>query len=274
MSIRDSGARWKDSEMPYADIPGGRLWFKDLGGSGTPVVFLHAASGTSDSWGLQEPVFAEAGYRCVAYDRRNWGRSESTSPSGGPGSASDDLEALAVHLGLSRFHLVSTAAGGIVGLDYALEFPQRVISLVVSSSFTGVQDQSYLEVQHRLRPPEIQNLPIVLREVGPSYRAINPEGTARWLEIEESSRHEIGPEAAQLPKSPMTYARLATMKTPVLMLAGEADLLAPPAMMRVVADHIPGCRFETIPEAGHAAFWEQPAIWNRLVLEFIRGHRA
>ena len=155
-----------------------------------------------------------------------------------------------------------------------MEYPQRVISLVVSSSFTGVQDPSYLDVLHRLRPPEIQDLPIVLREVGPSYRAINPEGTARWLEIEEGSRHQISPEEAQSPRSPMTYARLATMKTPVLMLSGGADLLSPPAMMRLVAEHIPGCRFETVPEAGHAAFWEQPEVWNRLVLEFIGGHPA
>ena len=263
--------------MPYADIPGGRLWFKEFGRYGTPVVFLHAASGTSDSWGQQEEVFTGAGYRCITYDRRNWGRSESLKPlgpAGEPGSASDDLEALAVHLGLGRFHLVATALGGIIGLDYTLEYPERVISLVVSSSFTGVQDPSYLEVQHRLRPPEIQNLPIVLREVGPSYRAINPEGTARWLEIEEGSRHLISPEEAQSPRSPMTYARLAKMETPVLMLAGEADLLSPPAMMRLVADHIPDCRFETIPEAGHAAFWEQPEIWNGLVLEFIGEHPA
>ena len=262
--------------MPYADIPGVRLWFTDTGGAGdkTPVVFLHAASGTTDSWVHQEPAFIEAGFRCIAYDRRNWGRSESVGSAGGPGSASDDLEALADHLGLGRFHLVATAAGGIVGLDYAMEYPQRVISLVVSSSFTGVQDPSYLEVQHRLRPPEIQNLPIVLREVGPSYRAVNPEGTARWLQIEESSRHVISSVAAQSPRSPMTYARLATMQTPVLMLAGQADLLSPPAMMRLVSEHIPECRFETIPEAGHAAFWEQPQIWNGLVLEFIGGCRA
>ena len=68
--------------MPYADIPGGRLWFKETGRHGTPVVFLHAASGTSDSWGLQEPAFIEAGYRCVAYDRKNWGRSKSITPAG------------------------------------------------------------------------------------------------------------------------------------------------------------------------------------------------
>ena len=255
--------------MPYADIPGARLWFKETGRHGTPVVFLHAASGTNDSWGLQEPAFNEAGYRCIAYDRKNWGRSESVTPAG---SAGDDLEALAQHLGLNRFHLVCTALGGIIGLDYTVEYPDRVISLTVSSSFTGVTDQSYLDVQTRLRPPEISNLPIELREVGPSYRAVNPEGVAEWLRIEESSRHEITHEEGQSPRSPMTYARLAAMQIPVLMLTGGADLLSPPAMMKLVADHIPNCRFEVVPEAGHAAFHEEPEVWNKLVLKFIGQH--
>ena len=255
--------------MPYADIPGARLWFKETGQHGTPVVFLHAASGTNDSWGLQEPAFIESGYRCIAYDRKNWGRSESVTPAG---SAGDDLEALAQHLGLNRFHLVCTALGGIVGLDYTVEYPDRVISLTVSSSFTGVTDQSYLDVQTRLRPPEISKLPIELREVGPSYRAVNPEGVAEWLRIEESSRHEITPEEGQSPRSAMTYARLAAMQTPVLMLTGGADLLSPPSMMKLVADHIPNCRFEVVPEAGHAAFHEEPEVWNKLVLEFIGQH--
>lgn len=260
--------------MPYADIPGVRIWYTDTGGDGTPVVLLHAASGTTESWVYQEPVFTAAGYRCIAYDRRNWGRSETTNPAGEPGSASDDLEALAEHLGLDRFHVVATALGGIIGLDYTVEYPQRVISLTVSSSFTGVQDESYLAVQKQLRPPEISNLPITLREVGPSYRAINGAGTARWLEIEEGSRHQISPEAAQVARSPMTYARLEAMQTPTLMLTGQADLLSPPAVMRLVTEHIPGCQFDTIPEAGHAAFWEQPEIWNGLVLEFIKSHPA
>jgi len=253
--------------MPYTEIPGARLWFKDSGGQATPVVFLHAASGTSDSWYLQEPTFIAAGYRCIAYDRKNWGHSESLTPAG---SAADDLEALAQNLELNRFHLVCTALGGIIGLDYTVEKPERVISLTVSSSFTGVIDKSYQEVQARLRPPEISNLPIVLREVGPSYQVENPEGVAIWLEIEERSRHEISPDMAQVPNSPMTYARLSNITTPVLFLSGGADLLSPPAMMKLVADQIPNCRFKVVPEAGHAAFHERPEIWNRLVLDFLR----
>jgi pimeloyl-ACP methyl ester carboxylesterase len=52
-------------------------------------------------------------------------------------------------------------------------------------------------------------------------------------------------------------------------LVGEADKTTPPALMRMLAAHIPKCEFATVPEAGHAAFSEQPNVWNRQVLAFI-----
>ena len=162
--------------MPYLSLPGVELWYEDAGGPGTPVVLLHAASGTCESWEYQVPAFATAGYRCITYDRRTWGKSEATNPEHQPGFAGDDLHALIEHLSLERAHLVGTAAGGIPSLDYALTHPERVRSLVAANTIGGVQDEVYLEVQRRLRPPEIQNLPVELRELGPSYRGTNPEG--------------------------------------------------------------------------------------------------
>lgn len=260
--------------MPSLALPGVDLWYNDTGGTGTPVIFLHAASGTCESWVYQLPVFTAAGYRCITYDRRGWGRSQPTATSEPPGFASDDLHALANHLNLQRFHLVATAAGGISGLDYALLHPERVRSLVVANSIGGVQDAAYLEVQHRLRPPQIQALPVELRELGPSYRGLNPEGTERWVAIERASRPQGTHGPGQPLRHPMTLARLETIQVPVLILAGEADLISPPALMRLLAAPLPQCRFETIPEAGHAAFWEQPERWNRLVLEFIGQHQT
>jgi len=260
--------------MAYAELPGVNLWVTDTGGPGSPVIFLHAASGTSESWGYQEPAFTAAGYRCICYDRRGWGRSQMAPADGDPGNVSDDLHGLAEHLGLERFHLVATAAGGIVGLDYTLSYPKRVRSLVIATTIGGVEDPDYQDVQHRLRPSEIQALPVELRELGPSYRGLNPEGTRRWIDIERSSR-PAGHDGPRQPlKQPMTYARLATMQVPVLAIAGGADLLSPPALMRLLVAHLPGSQFVTIPEAGHAAFWEQPERWNRLVLEFIDRYRA
>ncbi|ETX00719.1 MAG: hypothetical protein ETSY2_38590 [Candidatus Entotheonella gemina] len=259
--------------MAYATLPGVRLWYTDTGGSGSPMIFLHAASGTSESWVYQEPAFTAAGYRCICYDRRGWGRSQSVTPDN-PGNVSDDLHGLADHLDLGRFHLVATAAGGIIGLDYALSYPERVRSLVIATTIGGVEDPGYLEVQHRLRPVEIQGLPVELRELGPGYRGLNPEGTRRWIDIEWSSRPEGHDGPRQPLKQPMTYARLETLQVPVLAIAGGADLLSPPALMRLLVAHLPGSQFEILPEAGHAAFWEQPEPWNRLVLDFVGRHQA
>jgi pimeloyl-ACP methyl ester carboxylesterase len=258
--------------MPYTELPGVHLWYEDSGGNGVPVVMMHAASGTCESWVYQLPAFTAAGYRCIAYDRRGWGRSR-TDPTGEqPGYMSDDLHGLADHLRLDRFHIAATAAGGIGGLDYALAHPERVRSLVVADSIGGVQDPEYLEVQHRLRPPEIQALPWELRELSAGYRGVNPEGTRRWMEIERGSRPEGAQGPAQPPRTPRTLARLETIQVPTLVLVGEADLVSPPALMRLLAAHILNCQFATVPEAGHAAHWEQPENWNRIVLEFISRH--
>jgi pimeloyl-ACP methyl ester carboxylesterase len=258
--------------MPYAELPGVHLWYHDTGGNGAPVVFMHAASGTCDSWVHQLPTFSAAGYRCITYDRRGWGRSRPDLRGEQPGYVSDDLHGLADHLGLDRFHLVATAAGGIGGLDYALAHPERARSLVVADSIGGVQDPEYLEVQHRIRPREIQGLPVELREVSAGYRGVNPEGTRRWMEIEHASRQEGTEGPRQPPRHRLTLSLLETLRVPTLVLVGEADLLTPPALMRLLAAHIPNCQFATLPEAGHAAHWEQPEIWNRLVLECIGQH--
>ena len=154
----------------------------------------------------------------------------------------DDFHALVESLSLESTHLVATATGGITALDYALTHPQRVRSLVAANTIGGVQDEPYLEVQRRLRPPEIQNLPVELRELSPSYRGTNPEGTRQWLEIEQGSRPD-GPVPAQPLRQPITYARLHGMQIPTLVLSGEADLLSPPALMRMLAAHIPTSRF-------------------------------
>ena len=257
--------------MPYVSLPGVDLYYEDTGGPGTPVVFLHAATGTCDGWIHQLPAFTAAGYRCIAYDRRTWGHSRPTAPEHQPGSAGDDLHALVESLSLDPVHLLATAAGGITALDYALTHPQRVRSLVAANTIGGVQDESYLEVQNRLRPPEIQDLPVELRELGPSYRGTNPEGTRRWLEIEQASRPG-GAVPTQPLRQPITYARLRSMTVPTLVLSGEADMLSPPALMRMLAAGIPTSRFVSLPEAGHAGFWERPQVWNGLVLEFIGQH--
>jgi pimeloyl-ACP methyl ester carboxylesterase len=255
----------------YADLPGLRIWYGDTGGNGVPVVFLHAATGSVRVWEHQIPVVAKAGYRFVAYDRRGFGRTvvDSSSP---PGTGADDLLSLMNHLGIDRFHLVGTAAGAFVAIDFALSFPQRLRTLVVANSIGGVQDDDYLAMGRRMRPPEFNALPPEFRELGPSYRASNPSGTERWMELERISRAAGPAPPAQTLRNRITFSALESIKVPTLLLTGDADLYAPPAVLRLFAVRIKGSESIVVPESGHSAYWEQPEVFNRAVLEFLRKH--
>jgi pimeloyl-ACP methyl ester carboxylesterase len=256
----------------HAELPGVKLWYKDTGGSGVPVVFVHAATGSSRVWEYQIPAFTKSGFRVIAYDRRGYGRTV-IDPSGvQPGTGADDLQALLNHLRIDRFHLVGTAAGGFVAWDYALSFPQRLRSLVVANSIGGVQDEDYLEMGRRIRPAQFNALPPEFRELGPSYRVANPEGTRRWMELEHTSRAEGPPPPAQTMRNRITFSLLEGIKVPTLLLTGDADLFVPPAVLRMFATRIKNSQSVIVPEAGHSSYWEQPEIFNRSVLDFIRKH--
>jgi len=256
----------------YAELPGARIFYIDTGGSGVPVVFLHAATGSSRVWEYQIPVFTAAGYRVVAFDRRGWGRTVVDPAGPQPSTGADDLRGLLDHLGVDRVHLVSTAAGAFVALDFAVSFPQRVRSLVIANTIGGVQDADFLEMGRRLRPPQFDALPPEFRELGPTYRAANPEGTRRWMELEKISRPD-GPRApAQSMRNRMTFSLLESIRLPALLLTGGADLYAPPPVMALFAARIRGSESLVVPDAGHSTYWEQPEVFNRVVLNFIGKH--
>jgi pimeloyl-ACP methyl ester carboxylesterase len=56
------------------------------------------------------------------------------------------------------------------------------------------------------------------------------------------------------------------------LITGGADLYAPPPILRLFAARIKGAQSVVVPEAGHSTYWEQPEVFNRAVLEFIRKH--
>jgi pimeloyl-ACP methyl ester carboxylesterase len=247
------------------DIAGARIAYDDSGGAGPAVVLLHAGTGSRRAWRHQTPAFSGAGLRVVAYDRCGHGSTEGA----GSGVAAQDLLALLDVLKISKAHFVATAAGAIVALDFALSHPMRVAKLVLANTHAGIQDEGYVALQKRLRPsPQFDTLPPDVKELGPSYRAANPDGTEQWIALEQAARHKG---ALTLPKTMtrITFDALATLAAPTLLLTGDADLYMPPPVLRMIAQHIPGATTAVVPECGHSAFWEQPALFNKLVLDFL-----
>ena len=260
------------SRGAHADLPGVRLWYIDSGGAGAPVVLLHPNTGTSAAWQPQIAGFSQAGYRVIAFDRRGFGNSLADPASGQDGgSIAGDLDALADRLGLEPFHLLGVAGGGFAALDYAAWRPQRLRSLIVGSSTGAFEDKEIQDFIARIAIPEIRKQSAHYREIGASYRGANPEGTRRWIEIEERSRQPGAPFQPAL-RTPNTLAKIAAIPTPTLVIAADADLLAPPALMRMWAAHLRRHEWAVVHDAGHAMAWEQPGAFNDKVLDFIRRY--
>jgi pimeloyl-ACP methyl ester carboxylesterase len=249
-----------------AQVPGSQLWYWDTGGQGAPIVLLHPATGSGLIWGYQQPVFAKAGYRVIGYSRRGYINSAPFDRNNA-GIGSEDLRALVDHLGLGRFHLVASAAGGSIASDFTFSYQPRLLSLTISSNSFGVRDGEIAKAAAFIRPKGWDDMPAEFRELGPSYRAANPEGVKAWMELEHKSL--IGREFRQPLKNEITQARLKELKLPVLLIAGAADMSTPPSMSRMIAAEIVGSRVAFIPESGHSTYWEQPELFNRAVLDHV-----
>lgn len=253
----------------FVDLPDVRLAYWDTGGSGDPVILLHAGTGSLAVWEHQRDAFAAAGFRVLAYSRR--GHLGSTcGPEDAPGTGSGDLLALADRLGIGRFHAVGTAAGAIVAADAALSCPARLRSVTLACTILGVEDAAYRAMSEGLRPAGFAAMPADFRELGPSYRVANPDGVARWLALEH--RAIPGRRVVQRSASRITWDALSRLAVPCLLVAGDADLWSPPAMLRLFAQHVPHDQAVVIAEAGHSAHWEQPTAFNAAVLGFLARH--
>jgi pimeloyl-ACP methyl ester carboxylesterase len=253
----------------FAELPDGRLWYWDTGGGGEAIVLLHPNSGSALTWPYQQPVFARAGYRVVAYSRRGHHRSSPVPPEN-PGSGSTDLHAIVDWLGLGAFHLVAAAGGCSHALDYAHSHPERLSSVVLCGGRGGIDDEEYQALTTSLLPEGFEQMPPEFRELGPSYRAANPDGVRAW--VEQHGMAVTGNREGQEAVNRVTWMSLGGLRVPVLLMTGDADLYIPPSLLRSFAAAIPGSEMMLFPEAGHAIYWEQPERFNRAVLDFLARH--
>ena len=255
----------------HIDVAGARLWYWDTGGDGPPVVLLHPATGSGLVWEYQQPVFAKAGYRVIGYSRKNYVRSKITDPENVESDV-EDLFRLVQALRLDKFHAVGLAAGGGIVMEYSIAHPKTLLTMTIACSLGRVNDNAYRRASSALRPPSFYNLSAELRELGPCYRAANPNGVSRWVALAKQARLDKRFLSGPRRQLDVTWSKLAATKIPTLFLGGDADLYTPPPMLKYLHDHLPGSEMVIIHGCGHSAYWEQPEAFNFKVMNFLKRH--
>lgn len=251
----------------YVEIPGARICYSDTRGAGECVVLSHPASQSSLAWEHQLPALTAAGYRVMAYSRRGFYRSVATNTQD-RGTEVGDFVAVLDALGIDRAHIVGAAAGGGVAMRLAASHPGRLRSLVLAGSIVAPDEPDWRQLYDGLGIAAVKNhVSTAFIELGPSYRASNREGTRRFAELSVLARPDgevRQPSGVELKWSAMEKTRI-----PTLLVTGEADLYAPPPLQRMIASHLPVHEVKTLREVGHAPYWETPAAFNAILLDFL-----
>ena len=251
--------------MPKAAINGIDLYYETKG-DGPAVVFAHGAGGNHLSWWQQVPVLSER-YRCVTFDHRGFGQSLVPPDAPGRDAFVEDLQGLLDHLSIDKAFLVAQSMGGLTCLGFALAHPGRTLGLVLADTTGGIGEPEVVDVIRRRDYPA----DLMLRALGPGFPEREPAKAFLYAQINGMNPpREPEPNGfltGEGPKAP----ELAAMQVPTLLVAGDHDVLMPPPALQAAQKLIPGSRLEMVPGGGHSVYFEQPGLFNRLVLEFFAG---
>ena len=262
--------------MPKVSVNGLKLYY-EIEGDGAPVVLIPGFAAGRWIWFKQAEDLSR-NFRVVIFDPR--GVSASDKPEGAQtiGLLADDIAHLLQTIGIASAHIVGASFGGFVAQEFALKYPTMTQKLVLCcTSFGGPN--------HVLPAPETLQALVSTKGLNSEDRmranlllAFTPEYVRTQVaEVDHivhlRATNEV-PEHIYLSQlqAAMNFnaeSRLAEIKSPTLVLSGDADVIVPVQNSRNLAERISGARLQIVKGGSHTFFIEQAGEFNRIVTEFL-----
>lgn len=264
--------------MPFYEHDHRKLYFEEAGNGHVPLLLIPGLSTDYSCWaGCYGQWLTD--YRLIMPDPRGAGRSE---PGDKPFTLADIAEDCAVllkRLGIARAHVLGHSMGGMIAQEFALAHPQAVESLTLAGTgayFSGfarrvvlgwarVREKCGLEdfysdvLTWMVTRSYFEDAGVVTRVLQYFNAYPYPQSDAGFLaQLRALDSFDFRPRLGML--SPRT-----------LLIAGEEDLLFPPAQQRELAGQIDGAVLRLIPGMAHSPMLERGAEFARTVMAFLAG---
>jgi 3-oxoadipate enol-lactonase len=260
---------------------GGRRLYYDLAGpdDGPVVCFTHSLSSDGGMWAEQVPPLLAAGFRVLRVDMRGHGGSDPVAGDYTMDQLAADVAAVIDALGIRQIHYIGLSIGGMIGQAFAIHHGDKLKSMMLCDTLPASLPDGQAAWAPRIAAASKENSLAPLAE-GTMERwftaTFKPRNPGRWTQIRDTivgttARGYLGCAAAILNFD--FLARLPTLKTPSLVVCGADDLGTPPAANKRIAALIPGARYEEIAAARHLPNVEQPAVFNRIMMNWLGAQR-
>jgi pimeloyl-ACP methyl ester carboxylesterase len=253
-----------------------KLHFRELG-AGKPLIILHGLFGFLDNWQTLAKYFAQH-YKVYLVDLRNHGRSPHSHDFSYPLMAADLLEFITDHH-IQEPAIMGHSMGGKVAMHFALQYPEKVSSLIVVDMAPKAYPPHHQDILAALNAVDVkaatsrgevdQALARHIPEEGVrQFLAKNlyrqEDNTFAWrmnLPVIEEKIEEVGKE---------TRSEASFGKPSLFIRGGNSRYIQPEQDMGLILQLFPAATLETIAGAGHWVHAEKPQELFNLVVRFIR----
>ncbi|MHC5231564.1 alpha/beta fold hydrolase [Brucella sp. LJL56] len=234
------------SPAAFAEVNGIQMYYRIVG-KGSPILLIPGGLSDQHVWDAQLPILARH-HTVIVADSRGQGRSTRTEDPITYGLMADDYVALLDFLHIDKVDLVGWSDGGIIGLDIAMRYPERLKSLFAqAANVTPEGNTGYVEARAEGKLiPEMRH-----------YESIDKEIHALW---------------ANEPN--YTGEDLSDIHVRTAIVIGDRDTAITREHTEFIASQIPGAELIILPDAGHGVPVENPRLYAHTVLRFIDGKNA
>jgi pimeloyl-ACP methyl ester carboxylesterase len=248
----------------------GMEMYYEVSGEGDPLIVLHGAYMNIPSMGAIIPKLAET-HRVYALEFQGHGRTTDIDRPITYPNLADDVAAFMDAVGLEKADVFGYSMGAGAGLRLAIDYPEKVDQLVAASVAYDVEgwQPAFREFIPQMTVEMILDMPFA-----EDYRrlAANPDGFPALVEKLIALEHE-----------PMAWeADVKALKTPVLIIAGDADVttlehsvtmfrLLGGGVMGDMGEPLPASRLAVLPATSHTAVIGQTELLHAVIEPFLKG---
>lgn len=242
------------TESGEAPVNGIKIYYATWG-DGSPLILLHGGLGNTEYFGGQVPEFAKQ-YRVIAMDSRGHGRSSRDAEPYSYALMAKDVIALMDYLKIDKASIIGWSDGGIIGLDIAMNYPNRLDRLFAFGANTNVPGLK----------PNIDKDPTFskyIENAGKDYERLSKT---------PKEYNDFVTQISQMWATQPDYKpeQLAKITAPVAIADGEHDEAIRQEHNVEMSKAIPGAKLVILPGVSHFAMLQDPKLFNQAVLEFLK----
>jgi pimeloyl-ACP methyl ester carboxylesterase len=263
-------AAYPDVAPATLRTPGATIDYLDLRPAeaeiGRPLLLLTGYAVTKEMWDAELVRELAKHRRVLLMDNRGMG--PSPAPAGGLGirSMAGDAAALLDGLGIRRADVLGWSMGGMTAQELALARPDLVAALVLYA--TAPDTRALMPVLDRMAA---MSGPELATALFPAAWSAAHHGAAQRMpgRPRTPDMDVIARQYAAMRDWDGDAARLAAVRVPTLILAGDSDWVCPPEQSRRMANAVAGSRLVVLPDGGHWMMHQFPDRMARLVDDFL-----